>query len=79
MPKSKVQTRTKKRLPIIRCECGAEILMVPDLKGMSEAIEAHAEKHAKEAENPVEAEVIADRIRENLIGQVFKKASITTR
>lgn len=79
MPKSKVQTQTKKRLASIKCECGAEILMVPDLKGMSEAIEAHVKKHAEEAENPLEAEVIAERIRENLIVQVFKKASVTTK
>lgn len=77
MPKSNVQTRVKKRLPKISCECGAEILMVPDLKGMSEAIEAHVEKHVKEIENPAKAEATAERIREDLITKVLKKASVT--
>ena len=31
----------------IRCECGFEILMVPDLKMMTIAIEAHAALHGE--------------------------------
>lgn len=31
----------KERLPIISCECGAEILVVPDLQAMNRAIKTH--------------------------------------
>ena len=36
----------KKRMPIVRCICGSEILVVPDLKAMNLAIDNHvATKH----------------------------------
>jgi hypothetical protein len=35
------------RLPLIKCECGAEILLLPDLQAMNRAIKAHAAEHTK--------------------------------
>ncbi len=35
-------------MPIIRCICGSEILIVPDLKAMSIAVKTHVAAH-KEA------------------------------
>ena len=29
----------------VRCECGAEILLIPDVKEMSKAIEDHVDLH----------------------------------
>ncbi|MGA3290130.1 MAG: hypothetical protein ABSD42_07835 [Candidatus Bathyarchaeia archaeon] len=37
----------KERLPIINCECGTEILMLPDLQAMNRAIKAHVAEHRK--------------------------------
>jgi hypothetical protein len=37
----------KERLPIINCECGAEILLVPDLQAMTRAIKTHVAEHRK--------------------------------
>jgi hypothetical protein len=37
----------KERLPIINCECGTEILVVPDLQAMNRAIKNHAAQHRK--------------------------------
>ena len=37
----------KTRLPIIKCVCGFEILVVPDLKAMNRAIRNHAARHKK--------------------------------
>jgi hypothetical protein len=34
-------------LPLISCECGAEILLLPDLQAMNRAIKAHAAEHRK--------------------------------
>lgn len=70
--KSKKQTNSS--LPVVRCECGAEILMVPDVKLMGEAIETHVEFHRRKLKNPGKAEVEAERIRDFLIGQVLDKA-----
>jgi adenine-specific DNA methylase len=62
-------------LPTIKCPvCGKEILLVPNVKLMSEAIEAHVETHKQKIKDPqVEKEV--ERIREDLIAQVLEKAS----
>jgi hypothetical protein len=37
----------KERLPIINCEYGAEILVVPDLQAMNRAIKTHVAEHRK--------------------------------
>ena len=39
--------RLKEGLPIISCECGAEILVVPDLQAMNRAIKTHIGEHRK--------------------------------
>ena len=39
--------RLKEGLPIISCECGAEILVLPDLKAMNRAIKTHVVEHRK--------------------------------
>jgi hypothetical protein len=41
----------KERLPIINCECGAEILLLPDLQAMNRAIKAHVAKNKKKRRN----------------------------
>jgi hypothetical protein len=41
----------KERLPIINCECGAEILLVPDLQAMNRAIKTHSAEHRKKERN----------------------------
>lgn len=65
----------KTAMTLIKCSCGAEILLVPNVKLMSEAIEKHVEKHKRKIKNQKEAEVEAERIRDYLITQVFDKAS----
>jgi hypothetical protein len=70
----KVKKQANNGLPVVRCECGAEILMVPDVKLMGEAIEAHAELHRRKLKNSVNAEIEAERIRDFLIAQVLDRA-----
>lgn len=41
----------KERLPTMKCECGAEILLLPDLQAMNRAIRAHAAEHRKKRRN----------------------------
>lgn len=52
-----------------------KFLMMPDLKSMSAAIEEHVEEHRQKVKNPVEAEVVAERVRNGLIGKALQKAS----
>ncbi len=72
--KEKLPTRAFASLPVIRCVCGKEILMMPDVKVMGEAIENHVEWHRRKLKNKVEAELEANRIRDLLISQVLEKA-----
>lgn len=66
----------EKGLPKIKCaSCGAEIMLVPNVKLMSEVIEAHVEKHKQKIKDTKAAEAEAERIRDDLITQVLKKAS----
>ena len=66
----------KEKVAVIRCSsCGAEIKVVPDVKLTSEAIEAHVEQHRSKLKNPMKAGLEADRVRDDLIAQVFDAAS----
>ena len=37
----------KNSMPIVRCVCGSEILVVPDLKAMNLAINKHVAEHKR--------------------------------
>lgn len=55
----------------IVCECGAKILIIPDLDGMAKCIEAHAAKHEKNQTEPEKAEAEYSRIEEQLTQKVL--------
>ena len=59
----------KKRMPIIRCICGSEILVVPDLKAMNLAIDNHVTtKHKTTSDD-------SERLTEFLAEQVLLLAT----
>jgi len=73
---SKKKIGEGKGLPTIRCSfCGEEILLVPNVKLMSEAIEAHAIEHARKICDPKEGEAEAGRVLDSLIAKVLERAS----
>lgn len=61
-------------LPIIRCSCGYKILLIPSIDAMKRAIEAHVETHAMKIKNDAKAEEETERVRADLIKQVFDLA-----
>jgi hypothetical protein len=65
----------KSSIVIIKCICGFELLLVPDVKKMSDAIEAHLEEHKQKIRNSKASEAETERIRDYLITQVFEEAS----
>ncbi len=71
---SKKEKLSETALPVIRCFCGAKILLLPDVKLMSKAIEAHVEEHTKNIKETKKAEEEAERVRDDLITKVFDKA-----
>ena len=64
----------KKRLPTIKCECGTEILLLPDLKAMDRAIDAHVAEHRKKGNNPSKA-ATSSRISQLLAQLSLRRAS----
>ena len=64
------------RKGFIRCpECGEEILMIPTLRVMQEAIENHVNKHKELLKaDPVKQHQTAILIRLSLMGQVLQYA-----
>jgi hypothetical protein len=75
---SKKKIGDGKGLPMIKCSaCGEKIMLVPNVKLMSQAIEVHVEKHKQKVKDPKAAQEIADFVSDDLITQVLKKASRT--
>ena len=67
-----IKRSPKNNLPILKCECGHEILLLPDLKTLGKAIEEHVIEHSKKyALTQEEADVLQD----NLIAQALSMAS----
>ena len=62
-------------LSAVKCLCGAVILLVPNVKMMSKAIEEHVAKHQQKVKDPKEAQAEAERIRDDLISKILEKAS----
>ena len=71
---SNVELCLKERLPLIKCECGTEILLLPDLRAMDRAINAHVAEHRKKGDNPSGA-ATSSRISQLLAQLALRRAS----
>jgi len=65
----------KEGLPLIRCECGAEILVVPDLRAMNRVIKIHVNEHRKREKTALKNIVSPIRINQLLVQRTLLKAS----
>ena len=65
----------KNNLPLLKCECGHEILLLPDLKTLGKVIEEHAMEHKNKYSLTQEE---AEAIQDNLIAQALRMASEIT-
>lgn len=67
----------RKKMPTIKCRCGEQILLVPDLKAMNRAIEGHIAQHNKAQANN-KPPVKPDALRRFLTEQVLEFAAQVT-
>ena len=67
------------RLPIVRCKCGAEFLLIPDLAEMERTVEKHAKFHSKKEPDSAKAEKIFKEIQDYLIMEILRAASTIER
>ena len=63
-----------KWLALVKCECGFEIVVVPNLAEMSHVILLHADLHAKMKSDPITAGEEFDRIEDLLTEKVLQAA-----
>ena len=70
---NKMPKHTRSQLPILVCECGAELLVLPDITEMYRAITSHAEKHQLTELDPHKAEATSKRIQNLLLDQLREK------
>jgi hypothetical protein len=75
VPTKKTKTDAA-HLPVIECTCGAKILLVPNVKQMSKAIESHVEDHVKKMKGSTkkERDLEAEQVREDLTAKVLQQA-----
>jgi|SRR5665647_895697 len=65
----------KARLPLIKCEFGTEILVLPDLRAMNRAINTHVPKHKQRQGTDKKNVVSSNKICERLSRLALLKAS----
>ena len=68
------KARFQGRKDTIKCECGEEILILPDVKATSEAIEGHIALHLEGVRVPMCKTADAERLRDSLIIQALRIA-----
>jgi 5S rRNA maturation endonuclease (ribonuclease M5) len=71
---NKKNGHSKRRKDTIKCECGEEILILPDVRATGESIEVHVALHLKGVKGPECSTLEAERLRNALIVQVLEIA-----
>jgi hypothetical protein len=62
----------KRKMPIIKCSCGTEILVVPDIKAMDRAINKHVAEHNVKAGISTEKKLANKEKSDYLIRKLLK-------
>jgi hypothetical protein len=58
---------------VIKCECGFEIPVIPDIEAVGYTIDAHVEEHRRQQKNPIKGEHHAKQIHDSLFKKLFDK------
>lgn len=67
-----------KKAPFVRCECGFEILLLPDLKMIVKAIETHGVQHGVREKDAAKAASEQQRIENDLSANTLKATASFT-
>jgi hypothetical protein len=65
--------RKKRHLKTVKCKCGSEFLILPDIDKMSEIVEKHAQVHKETEQDSIKAKRLYEEIRDYLIEEIFKE------
>jgi hypothetical protein len=62
-------------MPIIRCVCGAKILLTPDIAEMNHVIEKHVRENHSVAQENKQEPLPPSQVKQILVQQILKLAS----
>jgi hypothetical protein len=65
-----------RKMVTVRCECGEDLLLMPDLEEMGRAIEDHVDMHLQCLKAPGCTPKEAKRLKDALIAQIITIASL---
>jgi hypothetical protein len=63
---------------IIKCECGFEIPVIPEMETVGNAIDAHVEDHRRKQKDSIKGEIAANHIHDYLFKKLFEKIAQMT-
>ena len=72
----------EKSMPTIKCRCGTEILVAPDLKAIDQAIKNHVAEHetaTKSSENILTRELLEQYLAEQVLIVTSKTKTINSK
>lgn len=58
---------------VIKCECGFEIPVLPDVQAVGSTIDAHIEEHKRKQKDPTKSESDAKHVQDYLFRKLFEK------
>jgi hypothetical protein len=58
---------------IIKCECGFEIPVIPEMETVGSAIDTHVEEHREKQKDSTKGEITANHIHDFLFKKLFEK------
>jgi hypothetical protein len=58
---------------VIKCECGFEIPVIPEMEAVGNAIDDHVEEHRRKQKDPIKGEIDANHIHDFLFNKLFEK------
>jgi hypothetical protein len=66
-----ININSDEKLPLVVCECGVKLLIIPDMDEMTRSIKAHAITHRKAKNEPEKAQAEYCRVEELLAQKVL--------
>jgi hypothetical protein len=69
---SRIAVVLKKHMPIVRCVCGFEILVLPDMKAMNLALKNHLGKHKQTHNDAGRLDIFEESLTEQVLIEATK-------
>lgn len=68
-----MDTTIPKKGAVIKCKCGFEIPIIPNVEAVGGTIDAHIEEHRRLCKDPLLRAMVAKQIHDHLFKALFEK------